>query len=39
MRVAPCAFLDRLKKEELENVCAGIGRKLGKMMQNPQSFG
>ena len=38
-RAAIYGYLDRLKKEELENVCASIGRKLGKMMQNPESFG
>ena len=37
-RAATYGYLDRLKKEELENVCASIGRKLGKMMQNPESF-
>ncbi len=38
-RAATYGYLDRLKKEELENVCGSIGRKLGKMMQNPESFG
>ena len=38
-RAAIYGYLDRLKKEELENVCASIGRKLGKMMQKPESFG
>jgi four helix bundle protein len=38
-RAATYGYLDRLKKEELELVCADIGRKLGKMMKNPQSFG
>ena len=37
-RAATYGYLDRLKKEELELVCADIGRKLGKMMKNPQSF-
>src|ERR1035437_6850930 len=38
-RAANYGYLDRFKKEELESVCASIGRKLGKMMQNPESFG
>ncbi len=38
-RAAIYGYLDRLKKEELENVCTSIGRKLGKMMQKPESFG
>lgn len=38
-RAAIYGYLDRLKKEELENICASIGRKLGKMMQKPESFG
>jgi four helix bundle protein len=38
-RAVTYGYLDRLKKEELELVCADIGRKLGKMMKNPQSFG
>jgi hypothetical protein len=38
-RAANYGYLDRFKKEELESVCASIGRKLGKMMQNPESVG
>jgi len=38
-RAANYGYLDRFKKEELESVCANIGRKLGKMIQNPESFG
>jgi four helix bundle protein len=38
-RAATYGYLDPFKKEELENVCANIGRKLGKMMQKPESFG
>ena len=38
-RAATYGYLDRLKKDELELVCADIGRKLGKMMKNPESFG
>ena len=38
-RAASYGYIDCLKKEELENVCASIGGKLGKMMQKPESFG
>jgi four helix bundle protein len=38
-RAAAYGYLDQNRKTELEGVCAGIGRKLGKMMQNPDSFG
>ena len=38
-RAATYGYLDRHINEELENVCASIGRKLGKMMQKPEAFG
>jgi len=38
-RAAIYGYLDRLKNAELENVCASIGGKLGKMMQKPEAFG
>ena len=38
-RAATYGDLNLLKKEELDTVCVNIGRKLGKMMQKPESFG
>jgi four helix bundle protein len=37
-RAATYGYLGPNKKVELEDICASIGRKLGKMMQNPESF-
>jgi hypothetical protein len=37
-RATAYGYLPRQKNEDLENICALIGRKLGKMMQNPESF-
>jgi hypothetical protein len=38
-RAATYGYLDQNKKAEFEDICASIGRRLGKMMQNPESFG
>ena len=38
-RAATHGYLDPLKKEELEHICASIGAKLGKMMQKSDRFG
>jgi four helix bundle protein len=38
-RAATYGHLAQNMRTELEAVCASIGRKLGKMMQNPESFG
>jgi four helix bundle protein len=37
-RAAACGYLSPSKEEALERLCQEIGRKLGKMMQNPESF-
>src|ERR1017187_5972031 len=37
-RAAACGYLSPSKEEALELLCQEIGRKLGKMMQKPESF-
>lgn len=38
-RAATYGYLGQNTKAELDHVCASIGRKHGKMIQNPESFG
>jgi four helix bundle protein len=37
-RATACGYLSPSKEEALTLLCQEIGRKLGKMMQNPESF-
>ena len=37
-RATACGYLSPAKEQALELLCQEIGRKLGKMMQNPESF-
>ena len=37
-RATACGYLSSSKEEVLTLLCQEIGRKLGKMMQNPESF-
>jgi four helix bundle protein len=37
-RATACGYLSPSKEEALTLLCQGIGRKLGKMMQKPESF-
>lgn len=37
-RAGKYGYLEKAKLIELEELCLNIGRKLGKMLQNPESF-